>query len=150
MIMVSACLMGKKCRYDGGAKPCSAMMSRLEGEELLLVCPEADAGMTIPRQPCEIIGGTGEDVLAGRARVKNARGEDMTELYVKGAMITLEKAKKYKPERIILKSKSPSCGCGCIHDGRFNGGLIKGDGVTAALLKKNGFAVQTEKEDRHG
>ena len=102
--------MGKKCRYDGGAKPCSAIMSRLEGEELLLVCPESDAGMAIPRELCEIIGGTGEDVLAGKARVKNLRGEDMTELYIKGAMITLEKAKKYKPERIILKSKSPSCG----------------------------------------
>ena len=146
MIMVSACLMGKKCRYDGGSKPCERIIAEFEGKEYILICPEADAGLTSPRRPCEIVDGDGRDVLAGRACVMSEDGCDMTHHFVIGALRTVRKATEHKPERIILKSKSPSCGCGGIHDGSFSGKLREGDGVTAALLKLNGFEVETEQE----
>lgn len=144
MIMVSACLLGKNCRYDGGAKPCERVIDRVNKCDYVAFCPECMGKMTIPRKPCEIIGGDGGDVLNGKAKVINSKQEDMTSYYIAGAKEALKLAFELKPELIILKSNSPSCGVGEIYDGSFCKRKIVGDGVTAALLKKNGFKVQTE------
>ncbi len=144
MIMVSSCLMGENCRYDGGAKPCEQIIKMLEGEEYVMFCPEVMGGMDTPRQPCEIVGGDGDDVIDGKARVISKTGQDCTMYYLLGAQMTLEIAMRLQPEKIILKSKSPSCGVGVIHDGGFEGGLREGCGVTAALLRRSGFSIETE------
>ena len=142
MVMVSSCLAGEYCRYDGKTKR-SALMDKLKktGTEYIVFCPECMGGLSTPREPAEIIGGSGEDVLAGRARLINKAGIDVTEEYLSGARQALTLAESCKPEMIYMKSRSPSCGKGCIYDGTFNGKLIAGNGVTAALLMAHGFSV---------
>ena len=144
MIMVSACLLGENCRYDGGSKPCKEVIDLIKGCDYKPFCPECLGKMTIPRKPCEIVVGDGYDVLNGEARVLNSENEDMTDFYIAGANAALKMAQELSPKRIILKANSPSCGCGAIYDGTFCDKKIEGDGVTAALLKKNGFQVETE------
>jgi uncharacterized protein YbbK (DUF523 family) len=97
-----------------------------------------------PRPPAEIVGGDGHDVLAGRARVVTREGVDVTDRYVAGARLALEKALETGARKAILKSRSPSCGSGALYDGSFTGTLQTGDGVTAALLKENDIEVLTE------
>ncbi len=142
MIMVSACLAGREGRYDGS----TALSERIadlvrKGETVVPFCPETVC-LPVPREPAEITGGTGEDVLDGKARITDRTGRDVTEEFLRGARAMLEKAKELQPELIILREKSPSCGVGLIHDGSFTGALIAGSGVTAALLKRNGFRVE--------
>lgn len=140
--LVSACLLGERCRYDGRGKPNQELIS-LSKNELIPVCPELLGGPTTPRSPAEIVGGgDGHDVLEGRAKVMSKDGRDVTGYFVKGAYAALEIAKKENATEAYLKSKSPSCGCGKIYDGTFSGKLKTGDGVTAALLKKNGIKVK--------
>lgn len=142
MVMISMCLAGIPCRYDGGAKD-SPLIRELDAKniEYQLFCPECMGGMSTPREPAEIVGGTGSDVLKGRAKVINRAGEDVTREYVLGAQKTLELAEKYHPEAIYMKSRSPSCGKGTIYDGTFSKTQIAGDGVTAALLSEHGYHV---------
>lgn len=144
MIMVSSCLIGEKCRYDGGEKKCERIIKELDGREYVPFCPEVMGGMDTPRHPCEIIGGDGNDVLDGKARVISSIGEDCTTYYLLGAQLTLDMAMRLKPEKIILKAKSPSCGAGSVYDGSFKSVLKEGCGVTAALLMRSGFNVETE------
>ncbi len=141
MDICSACLTGSKCRYDGEARPDETIKERYEAGELKAVCPECFAKLTIPRCPSEIVGGDGADVLDGRAHVLAQDGSDRTAEFIEGAKKTLEAAKRFGAKRAYLKSKSPSCGCGHIYDGTFSGVLRGGDGVTAALLKRNGIEV---------
>ena len=141
MDIVSACLIGEKCRYDGSACTDPELKKLFDAGKLIALCPECDAGLETPRCPMEIDGGCGADVLAGRARVISHDGDDFTEQFIDGAKKTLAAAKKHGAERVYLKSGSPSCGCGKIHDGSFSGALRQGDGVTAALLRKNGILV---------
>jgi len=141
MDICSACLMGSKCRYDGEARPDEAIKARYEAGELKAVCPECLAKLPVPRCPSEIVGGDGEDVLDGRARVLAQDGSDRTAEFIEGAQKTLEAAKRCGATRAYFKSKSPSCGCGRIYDGTFSGVLRDGDGVTVALLKRNGIEV---------
>lgn len=143
MIMISACLAGKKCRYDGKAKE-NAMIKEIiaSGEEYVLFCPECAAGLEIPRTPCEIVGGEGKDVLNGNARIMSCDGLDRTDAFIKGAYRTLEQAEKLQPRKIYLKAKSPSCGVGQIYDGTFKGMLTNGNGVTAELLIQKNFEVE--------
>lgn len=101
----------------------------------------------MPRERCEISGGDGARVLAKRATVKTLSGKDITGTMVSGARKTLAIAKRLGIKRAVLKSKSPSCGCGMIYDGTFKGKLRKGDGVTAALLLKHGIKIYNEKDD---
>jgi len=143
MIIVSACLAGKPCRYDGKAKPNDEIVALYQRGEAVLVCPEEMGGLITPRVPSEIEFGTGEDVLMGNARVIAKDGRDVTEEFVLGAQKTLYAARSCGAKRAILKAKSPSCGCGTIYDGTFSGKLREGDGVTAALLKQNGIVVET-------
>ena len=142
MIIVSRCLLGQKCRYDGGSKPNAGVMELLKANDFVGICPECLGGLEIPRPPAEILGGDGEDVLNGRARVKDLSGRDVTEQFLKGAYAALEIAKSAGAGTALLKSKSPSCGAGEIYDGSFTGMLRGGNGVAAALLKKEGIEVK--------
>lgn len=139
--LVSACLLGETCRYDGRSKPNKEVILLSKKEELIPVCPELLGGLDAPRGPSEITGGDGNDVLEGRAKVMSKDGRDVSEFSIKGARAVLEVAQKEGITEAHLKSKSPSCGCGKIYDGTFSGKLKTGDGVTAALLKKNGIRV---------
>ncbi|MBQ9941519.1 MAG: DUF523 domain-containing protein [Christensenellaceae bacterium] len=142
MIWISKCLTGEKCRYDGGSRPNGEIVSRLaKGLEAVCFCPECEAGLPTPRTPSEIVGGDGSDVLGGKAKVLTKDGKDRTEEFVRGAQLALAAAKKAGVTAALMKSKSPSCGVGCIYDGSFTGRLKAGSGVTAALFKENGIEV---------
>lgn len=147
MILVSACLLGINCQYNGENDLTKKLMEFLKNKgEFIAVCPEVLGNMPIPRDGSEIVGGTGKDIIAKRAKVKSTKGIDMTKKFLKGAEQVLKIAKKNNVEQAILKAKSPSCGVGTIYDGTFSHKLIEGDGVTAALLRKNGIKVMTEKD----
>ena len=107
----------------------------------MLVCPECQAKLPVPRCPSEIVGGDGADVLAGRARVMGEDGADRTAEFIMGAQQTLAVAKAHGAQRAYLKSKSPSCGAGQIYDGTFSRTLRPGSGVAAVLLSQNGIKV---------
>lgn len=143
-VLISACLLGVKCRHNGRDSKSEEVMERFEGEELVPVCPEQLGGLSTPRPPAEIVGGDGEDVLNGCASVITVEGEDKTREFLDGAHQTLEIAKSHNTTHAVLKSKSPSCGCGQIYDGSFTSKLSVGDGVTAALLRRHGIHVITE------
>ncbi len=140
-ILISACLLGVNCRYDGGNSRDENAISLHQSDELIPVCPEEAGGLPTPRPAVEIVGGDGNDVLDGKARVLTADGVDKTEEFLKGAQFALELAQSQSATSVILKSKSPSCGCGEIYDGSFSRTLISGDGVTTALLKRHGIEV---------
>ncbi len=146
MIVVSACLAGKACRYDGGACSKEHVLQLTADKEAVMICPELAGGLPVPREPAEIIGGTGEDVLDGKARVLTASGRDVTKCFLDGANETLKMAKKWNAAAIILKDNSPSCGSSFIYDGSFSGNKTKGNGVTAALLKREGFTVKADSD----
>ena len=136
-ILVSACLLGEKCRYDGKSKPCKAVLELAERHELIPICPEVMGGLSTPRSPAEIM---------TDGSVKNRLGRDVTQEYRTGAQTALQIAKREGCTVAILKEKSPSCGTGLIYDGSFTGTLCAGDGVCAALLKQNGLRVLGESE----
>ena len=145
--LVSRCLLGEHCRYDGRARPNNAVLSLTrQGVRLLPICPECDGGLPTPRTPSEIQGGDGADVLDGRARVMSIDGLDRTEAFLQGAHKALLLAQKENAQGAILKAKSPSCGSGRIYDGRFSGSLVAGDGVTTALLRRAGFRIRSESD----
>jgi uncharacterized protein YbbK (DUF523 family) len=143
MDIVSACLVGVRCNYKGGCKTNAKLLAEYEKGGLYPICPEVMGGLEIPRHPAECTG-SGLEVLSDRAKVVDSRGYDVTRNFVKGAFMVLDIAKTVKAEKAILKSKSPSCGCGRIFDGSFTDTLVERDGVTAALLKKSGLKVLTE------
>ena len=142
-VVISACLLGVRCRYDGGDSRNETAIRQEERHQLIPVCPEESGGLPTPRPPAEIVGGDGDDVLDGKAKVMTADGTDVTEAYVKGAHHALEVAQSNGATHVILKARSPSCGCGNIYDGTFSGTLTAGDGVTTALLKRHGITVTT-------
>ena len=147
MKLISACLLGIKCAWDGHDIYKSDKAIELSNSEMLMpVCPEQLGGLRTPRAPQEIQGGTGEDVLDGKCKVLNIDGEDVTQEFINGAEETLKIVKLFHIEEFIGKSRSPSCGCGQIYDGTFSRQLIDGDGVTTALLKRNGVRVITEED----
>ncbi len=147
-ILISACLVGEKVRYDGkSVEIFSTMLERWKQEgRLIPFCPEVAGGLPVPRPPAEIIAGTGQDVLNGSARIINIEGKDVTNHFLSGARQALQIAQQEGIRIAILKSHSPSCGLGGIYDGTFSGKLRRGHGVTAALLKQAGLFVFTEEE----
>lgn len=147
-ILVSACLLGEKVRYDGLVVPVSkVLISAFERTAVMIpLCPEVSGGLPVPREPAEIFGKDGFDVLDGKAPVKNITGNDVTLFYLRGAGKALETAIKNNIKAAILKEKSPSCGKSFIYDGRFAGILKNGKGVTAALFERNGIRLFSEKE----
>jgi len=144
--LISACLCGINCKYDGGNNLHPYFREMLQRKEVIPVCPEQMGGLSTPRSPSEIYDGTGEDVLKGCRRVINREGLDVTECFLRGAYKTLDIARRAGAECAILKSRSPSCGVGQIYDGSFRSRLKSGDGVTAALLKNNGIKVISDEK----
>ena len=135
-ILVSACLLGVACRYDGKRKPDEAVIALKEKYNLIPVCPEIMGGLPTPRLPSEI---RGETVIM-------ENGEDVTDKYSKGAEETLRLARLFGCGKAVLKEKSPSCGSGRIYDGTFSKTLTEGNGVTAGMLLANGIRVAGETE----
>jgi uncharacterized protein YbbK (DUF523 family) len=145
-VLVSACLAGCACRYDGSDNGDDRLAGLLRNGRAVLVCPEEQGGLGTPRPAAEIVGGDGHDVLDGRARVMTASGRDVTEAYLEGARTALAEAQRVGARTAMLKARSPSCGKGAIYDGSFGRRLSSGDGVTAALLQAHGIRVLTEEE----
>ncbi|MFZ5650700.1 MAG: DUF523 domain-containing protein [Bacillota bacterium] len=145
-ILVSACLAGVKCRYDGGHNNVPEINEMVERGLAIPVCPEILGGGGIPREPYEIVGGDGGAVLDGKARVKTPSGNDGTELFVRGAEEVLRAANKCNAVAAVLKERSPSCGSSMIYDGTFTGGKIPGMGVAAAILQRAGIKVYSEED----
>ncbi|RKY31200.1 MAG: DUF523 domain-containing protein [Candidatus Omnitrophota bacterium] len=143
---ISACLIGEDCRYDGKNSLIKEIIEAIPSEKLVPVCPEVLGGLPVPRDYAEIQNGSGEDVIEGRAKVITYKGADITENYLKGAYRCLEIFKKEGVKFAIFKSKSPSCGVGQIYDGTFSKRLKEGNGVTTALLIKNGIKVIREED----
>ncbi|AMA50900.1 MULTISPECIES: DUF523 domain-containing protein [Bacillus] len=146
MILVSSCLGGIECRYNGSHAASEKIRKLVEENKAVMACPELLGGFSTPREPAEIIGGKGEDVLNGTAKIVTASGEDVTELYMEGAAKTLAYAKEINASAVILKENSPSCGSSFIYNGTFSGKKIAGSGVTAALLKQAGYRVISENQ----
>ncbi len=142
-VLVSACLLGVKCRYDGNSAFNERVLKYLEEKGLnpIPVCPEQLAGFPTPRKKCEIKDGDGFDVIEGKAEVYTEDGKDVTELFVRGAEETLRIARVVNASTAILKSLSPSCGAGRIYDGSFSGRTKEGWGVAAAMLRMAGVEV---------
>jgi len=146
VFLVSACLVGIPCRYDGGTCPHDKLQALAAQGDVLPICPEVVGGLPTPRPPAEIQGGDGGDVLDGQAQVVNVEGQDVTTEFLAGAQMALRVARRWGIKKAILKARSPSCGVGQIYDGSFSGRLVEGDGVTAALLRREGVMVRSEEE----
>ena len=144
MILVSACLAGINCRYDGKNSLNKAVCGLVAGGGAIPVCPEQLGGLPTPRAPAEIKAGCGAGVLDGKCRVINKEGLDVTGNFIKGAEETLKIAVMVGVKKAVLKSGSPSCGCGRIHDGTFSGRMAEGNGVAAELLIREGIEVISE------
>lgn len=137
-IMISACLMGVNCRYDGRSKPLSGdLISRLMEKHILIpVCPEQLGGLPTPRADTQRIG----DEVLGKD------GESFTKEYYAGAEEALRLAKRLGADAAVLADRSPSCGSRWIHDGTFSGVVISGEGIAAQLFRENGIKVFDEAE----
>ena len=133
-VLISACLYGEKCRYDGGDNLVLQLDKIKKFCNLFPVCPEVLGGLETPRNPSEIIG---ENVVSNV-------GKDVTNEYKKGAEIALETALRNSCKIALMKAKSPSCGSGKIYDGTFSRKLTDGDGITVKLLKEHGIKVFDE------
>ncbi len=130
-ILVSACLLGVPCRYDGKSTENNAVWQLAKRFRLIPVCPEVMGGLPVPREPMELRDG----------RVISQTGTDGTAAYRKGAKVTLRLAKRYACRAALLKERSPSCGAGKVHNGLFDGGMVPGNGIAAERLLANGIAV---------
>lgn len=137
MKLCSACLLGIACRYDGLSKPNEKVLALAKTETLIPVCPEQLGGQPTPRPGSEI---------TRFGTVVEESGNDVTREFSKGALETLKIAKLYGIKEAIMKQRSPSCGSGQVYDGTFSKTLVKGDGIAAALLKKNGIKVISEED----
>lgn len=130
-ILVSGCLLGENCKYNGGNNYSEKVAAYIKGHEVISVCLECLGGLPTPRVPAEIVNGV----------VTNREGKNVDAEFRKGAKIALETAKKEKIDLVILQSRSPSCGVKQIYDGTFSGTRIDGQGVFARLLNENGFKI---------
>ena len=135
MILVSACLVGLNCKYNGKNNYNEKIFNLVKEGKAIPICPEILGGLTTPRKPSEI------KYINGKRRVINIDGIDVTDEYEKGAKEVLELAKRLNVTKVILKDRSPACGKGKIYDGTFNGTLVEGNGVLTDLLIKNNIEV---------
>nr|WP_300094249.1 DUF523 domain-containing protein [Sedimentibacter sp.] len=134
--IVSACLCGENCRYDGRSTLSEKVRKLVDEGKAIMVCPEVEGGLPIPRHPCEIRDN----------KIVNTQNEDKTEEFISGAEKVLKIAEKHNIKKAILKEKSPSCGSSFIYDGTFSRKLIKGQGITTRLLRENGIEVKSDEE----
>ena len=132
--VVSGCLAGLSCRYDGGSKPCEAVRRLVEDGLAVTACPESLSGLPVPRPPCEQRDG----------RVIMRTGEDVTEAFERGAERAMHIVRKHGCTAAILKARSPSCGFGRIYDGSFTGATCEGEGLWARRLREAGLALYSE------
>lgn len=130
-IMVSACLLGENCKYNGGNNLSEKVMNFIKGHEVISVCPEVMGGLPTPRLSSEIVNGV----------VTASDGHRVDEEFRKGAQIGLALAKENEVDLVILQSRSPSCGVKQVYDGTFSGNKIDGQGIFAQLLTENGFRI---------
>lgn len=138
-LIVSRCLLGEHCRYDDGARPslCVAALAagvRAGGGRVVGICPEMDGGLPCPRPPAEIVGG----------RVVSREGADATAAYERGAAAACARAAELRAPLAVLKAKSPACGHGLVYDGSFTGRLVRGSGLAARALEREGIVVVDE------
>lgn len=133
-VIVSACLLGEKCRYNGGSKPSRAVIDTTRGMRVHPVCPEGAGGLPVPRLPAERVG----------TRVLACDGTDVTDAFLAGAQACLKTVRLTGATLAYLKAHSPSCGCGLVYDGTYSGTLTRGNGVFADLLAKEGVCMVTE------
>lgn len=147
-VLVSACLLGQAVRYDGGAKPCPhPLLKRWLAEgRIVPFCPEMAGGLGVPRPPAECIGGDGEAVRRGEARIVDVHGNDVTSAFRAGADAALALCRKEGVVLAVLKEDSPSCGSARIADGTFSGVSRAGSGLTAAVLRAARIQVMSEED----
>lgn len=148
-IAISACLLGKPCRYDGKSKECAPLSALKDNENIRLipVCPEVQGGLSIPHAPSEIVwedaqNEQGETIK--ERRVVNSEGADVTSAFEQGAQNALTRAQGAGAKLAILKAKSPSCGSKTVYDGTFTGKLVEGQGIAAQLFQENDITVIDE------
>ena len=134
LYVVSACLSGEPCRYDGGNNAHPVVCELVEQGLALPVCPEFLAGLPIPRPQCEQLHG----------RVVNHNGLDVTEAFQRGTKLAMDLVRQHGCRRAVLKARSPSCGVGMVYDGSFSKRLIPGDGLWARQLRQVGISLDTE------
>lgn len=137
-LLISLCLLGEPCRYDGKSVPLDGTIIEKLKEKytLVTVCPEQEGGLPTPRIPAERQG----------KNVVRRDGVDVTAEYRKGAEVALSLCRRFGISIALMKAKSPSCGAGRIYDGTFSGTLTDGDGVTVSLLSGNGIKIFTEND----
>ncbi|WP_248917889.1 DUF523 domain-containing protein [Pseudomonas entomophila] len=146
-VLVSACLLGQPVRYDGRASGHPDLLQRWQAEgRVVPLCPEVAGGLPTPRPPAEIPGGQGGAVLDGLAPVVTVAGEDVSEAFLAGARQALALVRRHGIRVAVLKSGSPSCGNRLTYDGSFTGVKVPGEGVTTALLRREGVLVFSELE----
>ncbi len=133
---VSACLVGKNTKYDGGNNYNKYVMEYLKDKDVILICPEVFGGLPTPRIPSEQL----------NDKVINSKNEDVTKQFNDGALISLKKLQEENVNVLILKERSPSCGYKKIYDGTFSKTIIDGNGIFASLALKNGFTIYTESD----
>ena len=148
-ILMSACLLGHKVRYDG--KDClqahTELQEWIKAGKVISICPEMAGGLPTPRSPAEIQNNkTAQEVLCGQAKIITVEGDDVTAEYLTGAQRALALAQEHNIHVAILKARSPSCGSKQVYDGSYSRSLVDGMGVTAALLLQNGIQVFDENE----
>ncbi|WP_027398713.1 DUF523 domain-containing protein [Anaerovorax odorimutans] len=143
MYVISACLAGRKCRYNGGSNEIAWVKDLSEKSKCILVCPEEEGNLPTPRNPSERVGD----------KVLDKEGNDVTNAFILGSERTMLKINEFSEKEnkevklAILKSNSPSCGCGMIYDGTFSGKLVKGDGLFVEMLKEKGIKIISEKDE---
>lgn len=145
-VVISACLAGIACTHAAEAKTRDWAVRLVAEGRAVPVCPEVAGGLPIPRPASEIRGGDGHDVAAGRARVIDEHGTDVTDNYLRGAAKARDAARAAGARLAILKARSPSCGVGATYDGTFSHTLREGDGVTAAILAEEGLNVVSDED----
>ena len=145
MILVSACLAGENCRYDGTSATSPAIAKLVKSGQAVAACPEVLGRLGTPRSRAEIVGGDGWDVLAGRAAVMTDEGDEVTWEFIAGAHMVVTLAQATDCRHAILKSLSPSCGVGRIFDGSFSDKMRPGVGVTVAALSEAGITFESSK-----
>ena len=145
-ILVSACLIGTNCRYNGGNNYHQGVVEYLKDKQWIPVCPEQLGGLATPRSPIEISKGDGKMVLKRKAQTLSEDGQDFTVFFLQGAREVLRIAQMARAEAAIFKEHSPSCGSTRIYDGSFEHKLKPGIGVTVALLREHGIKVYSEQD----
>lgn len=146
-VLVSACLLGQPVRYDGRSSGHPDLLQRWQAEgRVVPLCPEVAGGLPTPRPPAEIPGGQGGEVLDGAAVVVTVTGDDVSAAFVAGAGQALALVRKHGIRVAVLKAGSPSCGNRLTYDGTFSGVKVPGEGVTTALLRREGVLVFSELE----